>query len=89
MSYQELEKILISKGITLGDLRKEYDIEKKYVRKEYLLKKINELEINTSSEKVMLACGMVKEAEFREHTRFKGVWVNRLEYGILNSNVSS
>ena len=45
------------------------------------------LKTNTSSERVMIACGMAKEAEFREHAKYRGLWVNRLEYGILSKDV--
>ena len=41
------------------------------------------LQCNTGSEKVMIRCGMQREAEFRRHTQWDGEWVNRVEYAIL------
>ncbi len=41
------------------------------------------LQLNTASEKVMLRCNMLKEAEFKKHTKFNGHWINRVEYAIL------
>lgn len=41
------------------------------------------LKINVASEHVMAKCGMVKEAEYREHALIDDTWVNRIEYGML------
>ncbi|HEX3047845.1 MAG TPA: GNAT family protein [Bacillota bacterium] len=38
---------------------------------------------NKSSEKIMLKCGMKKEAEFQKHVLVDCVWRDRLEYAIL------
>ena len=41
------------------------------------------LKCNSASENVMIRCDMQKEAEFKQHTRFKGEWVKRVEYAVL------
>ena len=38
---------------------------------------------NSASEKVMIKCGMSKEAELKKHAKFNGEWENRVEYAIL------
>lgn len=47
------------------------------------------LKINTSSESVMIACNMKKEAEYKKHTKFEDEWVNRIEYAILRDEYVS
>ena len=44
---------------------------------------------NIASERVMLKCGMTKEAEYREGGIRFGKWVNRLVYAILDSEWES
>lgn len=46
------------------------------------------LKTNTASEKVMISCGMIKEAEFRKWTIHEGAWTNRVEYGILREDIN-
>ena len=41
------------------------------------------LKCNSASENVMIKCGMQKEADYKQHTKFNGEWVNRVEYAIL------
>lgn len=41
------------------------------------------LKCNIGSEAVMKKCGMSLEAELKQHTKFNGDWVNRVEYAIL------
>ena len=43
MSHKQLEKQLKEKGVTINDLREEYNIKNRYVKKLYLLKKLKEL----------------------------------------------
>ena len=47
------------------------------------------LKCNLNSEKVMLQCNMRKEAELKQHARFNGEWVNRVEYAILRDEYFS
>jgi ribosomal-protein-alanine N-acetyltransferase len=41
---------------------------------------------NTASEKVMLRCGMVREACRRKHALLDGEWRDRLEYALLRED---
>jgi len=41
------------------------------------------LKENSRSERVMIKCGMRKEAELLQHVRHEGKWKDRLEYGLL------
>jgi len=41
------------------------------------------LKCNVGSETVMKKCGLLQEAELKQHTKFNGEWVNRVEYAIL------
>jgi RimJ/RimL family protein N-acetyltransferase len=41
---------------------------------------------NLASEKVMIHCGMQKEAHFKLHRLIDGVWSDRVEYAILRSD---
>ena len=41
------------------------------------------LKCNIGSEAVMKKCGMSLEAELKQHAKFNGDWVNRVEYAIL------
>ena len=41
------------------------------------------LKENIGSEKVMLKCGMIKEAEFKEHTFHENIMKDRVEYRLL------
>ena len=38
---------------------------------------------NTASERVMLKCGMIKEAEFKAHVFHEHTWKDRVEYRLL------
>ena len=40
---------------------------------------------NKGSERIMIKCGMKKEAEYKRHVPINGVWRDRLEYAILRS----
>ena len=40
---------------------------------------------NKASERVMVKCGMIKEAEFRQHHFHRGKWCDRLKYGLIKS----
>lgn len=40
---------------------------------------------NKASERVMVKCGMIKEAEFRKHHFHRGKWCDRLKYGLIKS----
>jgi [ribosomal protein S5]-alanine N-acetyltransferase len=41
---------------------------------------------NTASEKVMIHCGMQKEAHFKQHRFIDGIWADRVEYAILRQD---
>jgi RimJ/RimL family protein N-acetyltransferase len=41
------------------------------------------MKCNIGSETVMKKCGMIQEADFKQHTQFNGEWVSRVEYAIL------
>jgi len=41
---------------------------------------------NKGSERIMIKCGMKKEAEFIKHVCICGVWRDRVEYAILRTN---
>jgi len=41
------------------------------------------LKCNIGSEMVMKKCGLTQEAELKQHTKFNGEWMNRVEYAIL------
>jgi len=47
------------------------------------------LKSNIGSEAVMKKCGMQIEAEFKQHTKWNGEWVNRVEYAILRKEYFS
>ncbi len=40
---------------------------------------------NKGSERIMIKCGIKKEAEYKGYVPLKGVWRDRLEYAILRS----
>ncbi|MCL2546473.1 MAG: GNAT family N-acetyltransferase [Oscillospiraceae bacterium] len=41
------------------------------------------LQCNLASERAMIRCGMTKEGDYKQHTKWDGEWVNRVEYAVL------
>ena len=44
------------------------------------------LKENVGSEKVMIKCGMRKEADLRQHIWHEDQWKDRVEYGLINAD---